>query len=133
MQPSAEGQTRPSREAVATDKVLQYQLGVASKNWKGAIRTWQKSADKLWELLSDENPESSIIRDGRKGTQQAIEKAIAAQETLAEVTAALSKEDNSEDKLETMEEEQACMMKEASKTLIFLRDNVASKTSFHCI
>ncbi|XP_030844124.1 uncharacterized protein LOC115925090 [Strongylocentrotus purpuratus] len=129
LQQSAEGQTRSSGEAVATDKVLQYQLGVATKNWKDAIITWQKTANNLMELLSDENSESSIIRDGRKGTQQAIENAIATQETLAEVTAALSKEDDSEDKLEVMEEKQFGLMKEAAKTLILLRGDVASEAS----
>ena len=106
---------------------MQYQLGVPTKNWKGAIRTWQRSADKLKELLGDEEPESSTIRDGRNGTQQAIEKAITAQERLAEVTTALSKEDNSEDKLEAMEEKHSGLMDKAMNTLVLLRGDVASK------
>ena len=118
-----------SRERKSTEKGLQYQLDIKSKQWKSSVKAWRRVANKLRELLVDDDAESKAIKDSRDNVQTAMDKVIAAQESLAELTSTMKLADDSEDKLDEIEEEHSSLMKETLRALLILKDDSSSKSS----
>ena len=114
-----------SRERVPTEKGLQYQLDIKTKQWKSSIKAWRRLVNKLRELLVNDDAESSI-KDSRDNVQNAMDKVIAVQESLAQLTSTMNLADDSEDKLDDIEEEHSLLMKDTCTTLLELRGDTHS-------
>ena len=118
-----------SRERAPTEKGLQYQLDVKTKQWKNSVTTWRRHANKLRELLTQDDVEASAIKDSRDKLQIVMDKAISAQENLSELALSMNVHEDSQDKLEGIEEEHSSLMKETLRLLLILRDDSSTKGS----
>ena len=121
-----EGESRPHREPKPTEKGLQWQVEIKSKEFDSCIKSWNRTANKLRVLLGDES-EASTVQETRDALQSTVDKLINTQEELATLKATAKIEDNSDDKLDEVETAHNNIMKQTLDVLIALRPS--SRTS----
>ena len=121
-----EGESRPHREPKPTEKGLQWQVEIKSKEFDSCIKSWNRTANKLRVLLGDES-EASTVQETRDALQSTIDKLINTQEELAALRATAKVKDNSDDKLDEVETAHNNIMKQTLDVLIALRPS--SRTS----
>nr|XP_054775363.1 uncharacterized protein LOC129283739 [Lytechinus pictus] len=109
-EPGAVGGDKRIRQP--TNKGLQWQLEVKEKKWKSCITSWRRSSTKLRALLTDEDAEVNAIKSHRDALQAITDDAVTAQEEFSTAAKMLSKEENSEAKLDELEEEHSVLMKQ---------------------
>ena len=78
-----EGESRPHREPKPTEKGLQWQVELKSKEFDSCIKSWNRTANKLRVLLGDES-EASTVQETRDALQSTIDKLINTQESPEE-------------------------------------------------
>ncbi|XP_030831163.1 uncharacterized protein LOC105447377 [Strongylocentrotus purpuratus] len=121
-----EGESRPHREPKPTEKGLQWQVEIKSKEFDSCIKSWNRTANKLRVLLGDES-EASTVQETRDALQSTVDKLINTQEELAALRVTAKVEDNSDDKLDEVETAHNNIMKQTLDVLIALRPS--SRTS----
>ena len=117
-----------ARESKQTEKGVQWQADVKRKEFRASLTIWRRAANKLRTLLADE-VEISDVRLHRDTSQQAMDRAIEAQETLSAFLHASSLEDDSAERLEDAEVEHAALMKQTHERLLELRGSSSSAIS----
>ena len=91
------------RDRKPTEKGLQHQVDVTIKTWKDAVRLWRRRANKHRQLIVEDDVRVEVIKESRNQLQEAMDKAISAQEELAALAPSANPDDDSEERLEEME------------------------------
>ena len=119
---------RPKREAKQTEKGLQYQAELREKEFKRSINAWRRSSNQLRAILSD-STDAKTIRNGRDALQQLMDTAISVQEKLQVSLESAGIDDDSIDRLDSIEEEHSDLMKAVQEHLLDYESSRKSKVS----
>ena len=125
----SEGEEASKRDRRPTEKGIKHQADVAVKSWKVAIRLWSRIANKHRELIVEDDIQAEVIKESRNKVQEAMDKAIATQEVLADLAPSASLEDDGEDRLDEMEEEHSSLMRETMRIIIQLKGGTHASKS----
>eukprot|EP00057_Strongylocentrotus_purpuratus_P008557 XP_011663031.1 PREDICTED: uncharacterized protein LOC105437753 [Strongylocentrotus purpuratus] len=125
----SEGEEASKRDRKPTENGIKHQADVAVKSWKVAIRLWSRIANKHRELIVEDDIQAEVIKESRNKVQEAMDKAIATQEVLADLVPSASLEDDGEDRLDEMEEEHSSLMRETMRIIIQLKGGTHASKS----
>ncbi|XP_071486763.1 uncharacterized protein [Diadema antillarum] len=117
------------RDRRPTEKGLQHQTDVTMKTWKDAVRLWRRRANKHRQLMVEDDVKVEVIKESRNLVQEAMDKAISAQEQLTALAPSANTDDDIEEKLEEMEEEHTSLMRETLKIILQLKGGTLSSKS----
>ncbi|XP_038074806.1 uncharacterized protein LOC119742710 [Patiria miniata] len=117
-----------ARESKQTEKGIQWHADVKRKEFRSSLTSWRRTANKLRTLLCDEE-ETSNVKLQRDASQQAMDKAIEIQETLAKFLSTSNLPDDSTEQLENAEVEHAALMRLTHERILALRGDIASSAA----
>ena len=85
------------RDRRPTEKGLQPQTDVTMKTWKDAVRLWRRRANKHRQLMVEDDVKVEVIKESRNLVQEAMDKAISAQEQLTALASSANTDDDIEE------------------------------------